>query len=253
MSPRRAFVTSVALILATPALAEEGPRNSLALGLAAVPQYDGSADYTLRPAINGRLSFGSVTLDLRGTGLRADLVTGPVAAGPVLNYRFGRSSDVDNRQVAALPETGGAVELGAFLSLPAAPQLALSAEVLADVSGTHDGLLATLSADWRQPVTDRTALFAQASVSAMDGGFARTYYGITPAGAATSGLAAYAPGGGLRDAGLTVGVSQDLGPRTTLTAALGYRRLLGDAADSPLVQVGDRNQMTARLALGWSF
>ncbi|PLL14044.1 hypothetical protein C0V75_00915 [Tabrizicola sp. TH137] len=254
MTPARlSLVTIAAFALAPAALAQAAPENSLAFGFALVPDYDGSADYSLRPAINGSFSFGDVTLDLRGTGLRADLIAGPVAAGPVLNYRFGRSSDVDNPQVAALPETEDALELGAFVSVPLNGTVALSADLLADVSGTHDGVLASLSADWRQPVSDRMAVFASASVSAMDANFAQTYYGITAAGAAASGLPAYAPGGGLRDAGLTLGASYDLTDRTTLTAAIGYRRLLGDAADSPIVQAGDRDQMTLRLGLGWAF
>ena len=45
-----------------------------------------------------------MTVDLRGTGVRADVVSGPVAAGPGVNYRFGRTADVKNAQVAAVPE-----------------------------------------------------------------------------------------------------------------------------------------------------
>ena len=253
MNPARLSVTIAALALATPALAQEGPRNSLSLGFAVVPDYDGSSDYVARPGITGRFSFGDVTVDLRGTGVRADVVSGPVAAGPVVNYRFGRTADVKNAQVAALPETGDALELGAFVSVPLSQGVALSAEVLGDASGTHDGFLGTLSVDWRQPVSDRVTVFASASVSAMDGDFAQTYYGVTAAGAAASGLAAYAPGGGLRDAGVTLGASFGMTERMTLTTTVGYRELLGDAADSPIVQVGDSGQMVLAVGVGWTF
>ncbi len=134
---RRRAAASLLAFLPSGILAQDVP-DSLSFGAAMVPDYDGSADYVLRPAATGRLTYGTTTIELLGTGarigLRADLVNGYVAAGPVLNYRFGRNDDVENVSVAALPEIEGAAELGLFFSYPITRELALSLEAVADVS-----------------------------------------------------------------------------------------------------------------------
>ncbi len=111
-----------------PGLAQ-GATNGLSLSAAYVPDYEGSSDNLLGPAVTGRLSFGDDALDLLGTGarigLRADLLGGPIAVGPILNYRFCRSDDVDNIFIARLPEIDGAAELGIFLVCPLTREFAL--------------------------------------------------------------------------------------------------------------------------------
>lgn len=247
-----AFIVAALSLAPRLAHAQDGG-NTIGLGAALVPDYDGSSSYVVRPSLTGRLSFGGIGVDLRGTGLRADVLPGRIAAGPVFNYRFGRSDDVENAQVAALAPIDGAFEIGAFVSVPLDERFAITAEVLGDVSGAHSGLLATLSADWRQAVTDRFRVFASASVTAMDDSFAQTYYGVTAAGSAASGLPVYTPGGGIRSAGLTLGGSFDITPRASVTATVGYQELMGSAADSPVVQVGSTGQVVATLGLGWRF
>jgi MipA family protein len=112
------------IAIMTPAFvwAQDGS-NSVGLGFAIVPDYDGSADYVVRPSIRGQLTFGDVSISLRGTGVSADLISGPVGAGPILNYRFGRNDSVENPQVAALPEIDDAIEIGAFSPCPWAAHL----------------------------------------------------------------------------------------------------------------------------------
>jgi outer membrane scaffolding protein for murein synthesis (MipA/OmpV family) len=227
--------------------------DSLGLGIAVVPDFDGSADFTLRPSIRGTLSFGSIGVELRGTSLRADVIDGPFGAGPIFNFRFGRGDDVKNAQVAALPEIDEALEVGAFLSVPLNRSFAISAEILGDVSDTHGGLLANASLDWRQEVSDRLDLFASASISVMDDAFAETYYGVTTQGSAASGFATFTPSGGLRDVGIQIGLGYDLTDRLSMNATIGIRRLQGDAADSPIVRVGDRQQGIVTLGLGYEF
>jgi|AntAceMinimDraft_12_1070368.scaffolds.fasta_scaffold25288_2 outer membrane scaffolding protein for murein synthesis (MipA/OmpV family) len=227
--------------------------NRIGLGVALVPDYDGSADYQAIPTLNGRLSFGNLDLDFRGLNVRSNLLSGPISAGPVLNYRGGRSDDVENAQVAALPEIDAAVEIGAFVSLPLNGNYSLSGEILGDVSDAHGGFLGTVSANYQRLISERIAIFASASVSLMDDNFAQTYYGVTGAGAAASGLSAYNAGGGLRDIGILMGANYNISARTSLTGAVGYSELLGNAADSPLVAVGDSGQMFVNVGLSFSF
>jgi MipA family protein len=64
----------------------------------------------------------------------------------------------------------------------------------------------------------------------------QSYFGVSPAQAAASGYRADAPGAGLRDVRTGATLSYSFNPRTSVTLGLGTSTLLGDAADSPLVQ-----------------
>ena len=92
-----------------------------------------------------------------------------------------------------------------------------------------------------------------ARMPAMGDSSAQTYSGFTAAGAAASGLAAHDAASGLRDAGVTLGASFNITARTAVTGAIGYRKFLGSAADSPVVAVGDSGQMFATVGLNFSF
>ena len=81
----------------------------------------------------------------------------------------------------------------------------------------------------------------------------RTYFGVTPAESARSGLAAYNPAGGIKGAGLEVSGRYELTQQWALVGSAYYERLIGDAAASPVVKVGNENQITAKLGLSYKF
>jgi outer membrane scaffolding protein for murein synthesis (MipA/OmpV family) len=76
----------------------------------------------------------------------------------------------------------------------------------------------------------------------------QSYYGVTPDVSASTGLPAYAPGGGLLYAtgGLLYGV--DLGKTWLIVGNLEARRLQGAAARSPLVEQPTSRYASASLA-----
>jgi len=78
--------------------------------------------------------------------------------------------------------------------------------------------------------------------------FMRTYFGITPAEASPA-LAVYRPGGGLYSVGVEIGAYQPLSANWGITGSVRYDRLRGDAAASPIVRQGRRNQLTATIGL----
>ena len=66
-----------------------------------------------------------------------------------------------------------------------------------------------------------------------------TYFGVTPAESALSGtLAAYSPGGGFKSVGAELNVRYEFAPQWAIRGEFIYEKLIGDAADSPIVQVG---------------
>jgi outer membrane protein len=64
----------------------------------------------------------------------------------------------------------------------------------------------------------------------------------------------YQPEGGFKDVGLTLDLDYSLTQNWGLTGRLGYKRILGDAADSPLVENrGSADQFTSGLFLSYRF
>lgn len=79
--------------------------------------------------------------------------------------------------------------------------------------------------------------------------FMRTYFGVSDSEAARSGFEAYTASRAIYAAGFELGVYQPVRGDWGITASVRYDRLRGDAADSPIVEQGTRNQWTATLGL----
>jgi outer membrane scaffolding protein for murein synthesis (MipA/OmpV family) len=82
----------------------------------------------------------------------------------------------------------------------------------------------------------------------------QSYFGVTPAQAARSGYGVYRPSGGFKDVGVMAGISMPLSESWSVDLMAKYAHLLGDAADSPLVDLkGSANQFSAGLSLSYHF
>ena len=80
------------------------------------------------------------------------------------------------------------------------------------------------------------------------------WFGITPADAIASGLPAYDPGGGIHAFGAAASFETQFSPRWGIQTYVKYDRLVGDAADSPVVTVlGSRDQFSGGLGLTYTF
>jgi MipA family protein len=91
----------------------------------------------------------------------------------------------------------------------------------------------------------------RASFASRD--YIETYFGVTPAEAARSALTAYAPGGGFKGVGGELTTRYEFMPQWNVIGVVTYERLIGDAADSPIVQVGNENQFTFKLGITHTF
>jgi outer membrane scaffolding protein for murein synthesis (MipA/OmpV family) len=166
--------------------------------------------------------------------------------------------------VRALGDLDTAIEAGAFLGvtkngvLHEYDFLTARLDVTHDVTDTHDSLIVTPNLEYATPLS-RTALVG-ASISAdhVGGGFARTYFGVTPAGAAASGLSTYSLGSGFKNIRTTllgtVSLSGDLRRGWGLFAIGSYSRLLGDFKNSPVVRdAGDADQFFTAIGVSYTF
>ena len=269
------IMTFAALLIATPAAAQEvvddGSDNfTLGLGASYVPSYEGSDDYLLSGAglVRGRVS--GFTFYSRATALYFDVVReAPGAAvnfelGPMVNVRFDRSSRIEDERVEALGELDTAIEAGGFVGvtkngvLHDYDFLTARLDVTHDLTDTHDSTIVAPNIEYGTPLS--TIVFVGASLSAEHVGdsYARTYYGVTPAGALASGLAPYDLDGGWKNVrGTLLGtwsLSGDLRRGLAIFAVGSYSRMLGDFKRSPIVaDAGDADQFFAALGLSYTF
>jgi outer membrane scaffolding protein for murein synthesis (MipA/OmpV family) len=178
--------------------------------------------------------------------------------GPVASFTFGRDDEIKDRAVARLGDIDDAYEVGLFgavnFVLGGNDNLRLGAQGVYDVSGVHDGFVITASAAYTAPIGDRLTLMAEIGASYADDNYAENYFSVTPVGSGLSGLTAFNAGGGLKDAGAQLTASYRIGDNWGIAANAGYRRLLGDFADSPVVAVGGNpDQLSGGIGVFFTF
>jgi outer membrane protein len=87
-----------------------------------------------------------------------------------------------------------------------------------------------------------------------DDNFHDAYFSVTPAVAAAPGLPAYNAGSGFHEVGLYSSLTYMLDRPWGVYGYAGYDRLIGDAADSPIVTAfGSRNQYSGGIGLFYNF
>lgn len=246
--------------------AQSGPQNSewrgtVAAGAGAVPEFDGAEDFQAIPFLAVQAQKGPYWVQLRGLQASANILPSRQwNAGPVINYRFGRDDDVDNDTLALLREVDQSIELGGFVSytIPniAKPRdaLILRGQMVQDVAGGHEGFIASASAAYSRPITDKFRLTGSLSSSYGSDDYFDTFFTIDADNAARSGLNQFDAEAGLRDVGLTFVGNYNLTDQWGLIGVAGYSRLMGDAADSSIVeQEGSENQGIFALGVSYSF
>ena len=128
------------LVLSSSPVLAVGSDLSLGLGVGFAPDYEGSDEYEVVPVILARAGSGGRSVELRGTTLKATLLTnGVFSVGRVVNYR-GERANVDEDAVDDLDDVDAAIELGGFVSFFHQGLLA-NVTALQDVADAHDGYL----------------------------------------------------------------------------------------------------------------
>lgn len=259
-------IASAALFL-TPGLvlAQEQPEKDdeisgyTTIGIAAVPDYEGAEDHQILPLVDGRLNWGERYIAVEGPAIRANIIASErFEFGPVASFTFGRDADIENLAVARLGAIDDAYEVGLFgavnFALGGNDKLRLGVQGVHDVSDVHGGFVITAGATYTAPVGDRLNLMFDLGASYANDDYAETYFSVSPAGSLASGLAAFDAGGGLKDVGAQFTASYRIGDNWGIAAQAGYRRLLGDFADSPVVSNGgSADQLSGGIGVFFTF
>lgn len=259
-------ITSLIFICAaTAAQANTPPKNAVrgyvVAGAFLAPEYQGADDSQVVPMLGGRLNYGEYFyVETKGLGVRANFSPYSfVQFGPALSFNMGRDNDVKNRQVKQLAEIDDAFEGGFFIALPFEniwhddDEISLEIETLADLSNTHQGALVNLSAGYGLAVNRRLRLGAGLNTTYATENYNQTYFGISPSTVRSSGLALYSPSEGFNQVGVSFTANYALTRQWGLFGLFGASKLVGDAADSPIVKVGDDKQIKLGLGLTYRF
>ena len=251
-------VDGVALAQDTQALASADWKISLGLGGAYRPDYEGSKDYTPGVMPDFAISYRDIVF-LRGPSLGVNVITvnGPngrdkFQVGPIVRYRPGRDQD-DNDALHGLGDIDPSVEVGGFVRYAAGP---VSAEVMVvqDVAGGHDGVLVEASVGYGIPINASLRANLRAASTWASDNYMQTYFGISSVQASRSTRTPFDAHAGLKDIGLSLGVEYDVTEHWGIGGRIGYTRLLGDAADSPIVRdAGSADQVMTSVSARYRF
>jgi outer membrane protein len=231
---------------------------SLGAGGMLVPDYEGSDDYEVNPIPVLIASYRDIVavqgpaLSLNAVALVDENLGRSLKAGPVIGYRGGRDED-DNSALTGLGDVDPYAELGGYISYQMGP-IGFSAKALQDVTGAHDGLRAEFETSYRMPLMANLMAGISVSASYADDDYMGAYFSITPAQSAKSGYAVYSAKSGFKDVGVGANLNYMLDENWGVFLRGGFKRLLGDAVDSPIVkQQGSANQANAAFGISYRF
>ncbi|MFT4013740.1 MAG: MipA/OmpV family protein [Paracoccus sp. (in: a-proteobacteria)] len=156
-----------------------------------------------------------------------------LAITPSVNF-IGKRDAGDSDSLSGMDDIGVTGELGLRLSYVSGPVTSYGA--MRKGFGGHSGLVGEIGTKYRYDASDKLSLWTGVELELGDDEFTGTYFGVTDAESLASGHAAYDPDGGAYQAKLSLEARYMLTPDTSLIGRVTYGHLLGDAADSPLVQ-----------------
>lgn len=238
-----------------------GVSGTIAAGVATIPEYEGAEKQRIIPLFSGQVRWDKRYFAIDGVTARLNVLNSDTFEfGPAADLTFGRRAKLKTQSVRALGKIDDAFQMGAFAAvrtgsvLAEGDQLRGSVQMTRDVSGVYKGWIGQAAIDYRLPVSSSFSLSAQASLRFAGDKYARTYFSVSQAGAAASGLAAYTAKGGVKDFGLSMTGTYSLSDRWAVLGYAGYRRMVGDFGKSPVVRTaGNRNQVSGGLGLAYSF
>ena len=242
----------------------DGSRDMyIGLGAQSAPRYDGTGSRKVRafPVLQVQWSNG---IFVSGMSAGMHLSDSPTFEfGPLLAVLPGRDERGGGNGIGSVVETtsfvlvnpiekqlmlrgqrlGGMDEIatrlqaGAFANYYLTPDWRLTGSGLAGSGRDHDGVRVQLGLQrLAAPIAEHHTLSLAAGLSLVNRKDNATWFGVTQAEAERSRFAYYRPGGGLQDVHVGARWTWAWTPSWMLTSNVQVKRLLGDAANSPLVE-----------------
>lgn len=226
---------------------ERSDHWTLGAGVAARPEYQGSDDYSADPVPLFDIQYGRFFAKT-DEGIGANIVDTPrFTAGAGVNLMDGYDGDdvaqgVDDADIALGARIFASTRLKGVVATLAATQA---------VTDTDRGLL--VDAELAYPITasERFTITPSVGVAWANDKYMDGYFGIDASESAASGLRQYRPTNGFKDVSFRISARYRITDSISGIGAVGVSHLLGEAADSPIVE--RETQPVAFVGLAYTF
>ena len=234
-------------------LAQDDTRITAGLGVGIAPDYEGSNDYEAVPIPWLHVKFqNDMSIAIVGNAGKADLCPDKNwEAGLAFEY-INERSDVDNDAVDAMRDIDAALMVGGFIGYDWEHWRA-GVEALKNTSDSDGGSIVRLRGGYKIPTNSDCKTTISAFTTWADNDYMDTYFGVTNSDAARSGLSPYSAGDGFKDIGVNVVSVWKASDQWSVFSVVGYKLLLDDADDSPVVDEGDSNQFFGGIGFAYRF
>jgi outer membrane protein len=265
------ITATCALTFASHAFAQETPfaienmPNVVGIGAGIFPDYEGSNNYKAGAAPFFKLTYPKTQwyAQLIATELYVNILNHPfLRFGPVGNLRFGRNDTfkVDDILVKKMSEIDNTWEAGAFAGVEFIdndnPRNRFSATYtfLSDVGNVYKGYNMSLNARYWHQVLEMMDVTLGVGATYADDNFMDTYFSVSESDSEKTGLSVFKAGSGFKDVNVSPAVVIHLSRDWHVGVGMLYKRLLGDAKDSPLTKtVGSPDQFLIGLGVAYSW
>jgi outer membrane scaffolding protein for murein synthesis (MipA/OmpV family) len=235
---------------------------TIGAGAGVAPDYEGSDDYQPVPLWTLRaqdLYHPATYVEINGLKLNSNLL-------PDDNFRLGLSgeyamkrSDVEDDSVDSLGSTDNGLMLGIMggydFNVTPDGVLGLELDGRFDPKGDVGGLV-TARVKYRSPVDSakKWIFNARAESTFATDDYMENYFGIDAADLGGSNLTAFDADAGFKDVTLAAGITYMITQHWSVGALAAYKRLMGDAEDSPVTDdAGDADQLFAGILASFRF
>ena len=214
-----------------------------------MPEYLGSEDYQISPSAIFSIEY----VNLPGIGSFGGPDGLGFSIGPSFKYQPERDSS-DYPGLRGIDDIDATYELGIKADYEW-ENFQVSGDVRYALGG-GDGFVGDFGASLiARPLDRRLVLKLGPTVSLASSDYMDTYFGVSARESFNTGgrLAAYSPDGGFKSVGVAASAKYEIFTDYFINADAKYDRLVGDAADSPIVKAGDENQYYFGLGVSHRF
>lgn len=214
------------------------------------PGYRGSDEYEFSYAPNIHMVWNDFVF-IKGRKLGVKLFdNGHFYGGAFVRYTGGRSDNNDGLE--GLGDISRTLTSGAYLRFRY-EGIRLKTELRHDILNEGHGTIALFSVSskipWERPLFSLAVESTWASSKYMD-----TFFSINSFQSFRSGLSEYYADSGFRNVSVSLSTGYELTEHWSVNGQVRYQRLIGDAADSPIVsEVGSENNFIAGVGLNYTF
>lgn len=216
----------------------------IGLGALVSPDYAGASSYGVSP----RPYFSVEYLSIPGIGSFGGPDGLGLSIGPSFGYT-GKRSDEDFPILSGLDDVDATYQAGLRVGYEWKHAEVYGAARYA--FGGAEGFLGDIGANYILRPTSVLTITAGPVVTMASSGYTDDYFSVSVAESLASGgrFDAYDADGGFENVGVQASVRYEFQRDWYLNAEASYNRIVGDAADSPVVDAGSRDQFTVGLGI----